>query len=264
MIHQRTCTCEHHTDDQGMPTQCGISYGVFGHFGWGEPWISASRCGACHGCGTGRLGLNALPPAQHDVGAWVASPAADAMLGQHLMGLQRSSYSIRSRLAPRFVRARGLVREGVRLDGRCGHDHLFAVELPGHFRREGQRWTPSPVGHHHPDEERYVIGACEIIDDVERQDPECPLCGHSLHLMMHEGWIRSAGVGFDNQPRPYRVYYLTCVPDWERYRPNNPIASNAFAPPFNPHPAAERIGWSSRLSFWHSSNRSVPHPDWTC
>jgi hypothetical protein len=82
--------------------------------------------------------------------------------------------------------------------------------------------------------------------------------------MMHEGWIRSAGVGFDNQPRPYRVYYLTCVPDWERYRPNNPIASNAFGPPFNPHAVADRIGWSSRLSFWHPSNRSVPHPDWTC
>ena len=106
-MHQRTCTCEHHTDDQGRPTPCGNVYGVFGHFGWGEPWISASRCGACHGCGTGRLGLSALPPEQHDVSAWVASPAADAMLGQHLLGLQRSSYSIRARLAPRFIRARG-------------------------------------------------------------------------------------------------------------------------------------------------------------
>ena len=109
-----------------------------------------------------------------------------------------------------------------------------------------------------------VDAAREIIDDVERQEPECPLCGSSLHLMMHEGWIRSPGVGFGNEPRPYRVYYLTCVPDWEKHRPNSAIASNAFGPPFNPHPAAGRIGWSSRLSFWHPSNRSVPHPDWTC
>ena len=139
MIHERTCTCEHHTDDQGRPTQCGNVYGVFGHFGWGEPWISASRCGACHGCGTGRLGLSALPPEQHDVSAWVASPAADAMLGQHLLGLQRSSYSIRARLAPRFIRARGLVREGV---ARCGHDHLFAVELPGDAKVNAGRLHP--------------------------------------------------------------------------------------------------------------------------
>ena len=179
------------------------------------------------------LGLSALSPEQHDVSAWVASPAADAMLGQHLLGLQRSSYSIRARLAPRFIRARGLVREGVRLDGRCGHDHLFAVELPGHFRREGERWTPSPVGHHHHDEGVTSSVRVKSSTTSRRQEPECPLCGHSLHLMMQKGGFALLGLVSTTSLAPTGCNSLTCVPDWERYRPNRAIASNADGQPFN-------------------------------
>lgn len=263
MMHQRTCQCEHHTNERGEPRRCGQTYTTFGHYGWGEPWIAASRCDACHGCGNGMLGLSALAPAKRRVGQWVASDAADATLGQHMHGMTRSSYGIRRRLSPRFVRARGLVREGARLDGPCGHMHLFEVEVPGHFVRGERGWEPSAVEDHHVEQQRYVLDVERLIREVSMQEPPCPLCGHALHLMMHEGWIRSAGVGFDDAPRPYRVFYLSCVPDWNMYTPNNPVAGNFNGEPFVQHPLGNIIGWSSRLSFWHPSLRSTPAPEWT-
>ena len=122
--------------------------------------------------GTGRLGLSALPPTTRRL-SMGGFAAADAMLGQssgpaaqRLLGRARHSR----------IRARGLVREGVGLDGRCGR--TSSPWSAGHFRREGEL-DALPVGHHHHDEERYVIGACEIIDDVEQNLNA--LCGHSLH-----------------------------------------------------------------------------------
>ena len=65
--------------------------------------------------------------------------------------------------------------------------------------------------------------------------------------MLHEGWIKAPSIGYGNKPRPYRVYYLTCYPDYRKYTPNNPIKGNELMPPFNRHP---RLASSEWASFW--------------
>ena len=100
----------------------------------------------------------------------------------------------------------------------------------------------------HPAEQGWTIDFEQLSADVDLQEPSCPICGSVMNILMHEGWVMQRDVGYSNERRPIRIYYLSCEHDSTTYRPNRPIKSNEDAPPFNVHPLEK----DPRASFWHS------------
>ena len=247
------CRCEKHTDGNGNPTACGKAYITFGHYGWGEPYSRARYCEDCDSCQSlWGHGLDALEKSKQDPETWVRSSGPDTLLGQTSFLNSKTSYAIRARLPPKFNASVFLKNANITLNGPCGNDFLFETEVAGVWEKNPNtnRWELK--GHnYHPMEGRWALDPQKLHDDVKMSKPTCPLCGFGLDLMMHEGWISAPAIGYGKEPRPIRVYYLSCSPDYAKYSPNDIIGSNQFGRPFNPHQIV-RGQWAS---FWHHELR---------
>ena len=245
------CLCKHHPGGNG----CGKSYVTFGHYGWGEPWIRKTRCYDCDYCGPsgGAHGIEGLSPEKQDVQKWINGRGAD--LAQLNFPKDRCSYAIRSRLSPRFSKALELRNTGVKKDWLdCKCDFLFEIEVGTIWHEGSKGLEPRFDGDYNPEELAYVLSPTQLQEDILAQGITCPICDCDLYLMLHEGWIRAPSIGYGPKPRPYRVYYLTCYPDYEKYTPNRAIPSNEGMPPFNHHPRLASFEWAS---FW-ADNPSYP------
>ena len=249
------CLCEHHPGGKG----CGNPYVTFGHYGWGEPWIRRARCPDCDYCGYsgGAYGIEGLSPEKRDVQKWINGRDADLLLthsGDTLRSRSKVSYAIWNQLFPRFKRALELRNTGIKEDPECGCDFLFEIELGTIWVHGSKGLEPNLVGDYHPRELAWVLSPTKLQRDIEDQAITCPICDQVLHLMLHEGWIKAPSIGYGKKPRPYRVYYLTCWPEYSKYTPNNPLKPNGGMPPFNPHSMYSSSLWAS---FW-ADNPSYP------
>ena len=244
------CLCKHHPGGKG----CGKSYVTFGHYGWGEPWIRKTRCYDCNYCGPsgGAHGIEGLSPEKRDVQKWINGREAD--LAQLNFPKNRCSYAIRSRLSRIFSKALELRNTGIKEDPYCEWDFLFEIEFGTIWHEGPEGLVPHLDGNYHPSELAWVLSPTELHQDISDQEATCPICDQVLHLMLHEGWIKAPSIGYGPKPRPYRVYYLTCYPDYEKYTPNRAIKSNEGMPPFNRHPRLASFEWAS---FW-ADNPSYP------
>ena len=247
------CRCEHH-GDKG----CGNSYPTSGHYGWGEPWIRMDRCSDCDYCGYsgGAYGIEGLSPEKRDGQKWINGGGADVLLAlSESIGLFRKcSYAIKYRLSPRFSKALELRNTGIKKYPECGCDFLFEIEFGTIWGHGSKGLEPNLVGDYHPRELAWVLSPTKLQQDISAQGITCPICDQVLHLMLHEGWIKAPSIGYGKKPRPYRVYYLTCWPEYSKYKPNNPVKGNDGMPPFNPHSMYSSSLWAS---FW-ADNPSYP------
>ena len=244
------CLCKHHPGGKG----CGNSYVTFGHYGWGEPWIRKTRCPTCDNCGPsgGAYGIEGLSPEKRDVQKWINGRDADVALFN--LRSSRCSYAISSRLSRRFSEALNLRNTGVKQDHDCRCDFLFEIEVGTIWHEGSKGLEPRLDGDYNPEGLAYVLSPTELQQDILAQGITCPICDQVLHLMLHEGWIKAPSIGYGKKPRPYRVYYLTCWPEYSKYTPNNPLKPNGGMPPFNPHPMYLSSLWAS---FW-ADNPSYP------
>jgi hypothetical protein len=259
------CLCKHHPGGKG----CGNSYGTFGHYGWGEPWIRKTRCPTCDNCGPsgGAYGIEGLSPEKRGVQKWINGRGADVLLAlSESIGLFRKcSYAIKHRLSPRFSKALELRNTGIKKDSECGCDFLFEIEIGTIWHEGSKGLVPRLDGDYNPLELAYVLNPTELQQDILAQGITCPICDQVLHLMLHEGWIKAPSIGYGNKPRPYRVYYLTCYPDYSKYTPNRAIKSNDWMPPFNRLPPVKRYAqwasfWADSL-YWAKAFATLPDPD---
>tara|TARA_B100001113_G_scaffold68683_1_gene53095 strand:+ start:1900 stop:2496 length:597 start_codon:yes stop_codon:yes gene_type:complete len=191
-----------------------------------------------------------LSPEKRDVSSWVNSDDGPTLqLGKFSSVSDNCSYTIKHRLPARFRRTLNQLTSGTR----STDDHLFPFdsEVGTHFwLNPNSRLIEIMPGHYHPSEIEMVIDPSWMHGEISQQNVACPICEKPLQLMMHDGWIRHPSIGYDSNPRPFRVYYLSCNPDWRsgEHLPNAPVAANDGERPFNVHP---RLGvpWAS---FWSS------------
>lgn len=247
-----TCGCNKHpSNPNGV---CGQSYVYFGHEGWGEPYGRGSRCPSCDTCfSRGHRGLNLLARNKQKIGDWLNSSNPDVLLGQTSFNRNKSSYAISNRLYPSFSMAVAKKNRMIREPPICRSRFLFETEVSGvwQLNQNSGRYELKPDYNHNPLEQGWTIDFNDLDRDIREQEPECPICKSELRLMMHEGWTQHPEIGYGNERRPIRIYYLSCEHDWQRYSPNNPIKSNEYAPPFNPHPKLN----IETCSFWHTDFR---------
>ena len=253
VVSQVYCMCDKHP---GNPNGvCGNSYIHFGHEGWGEPYGRSKRCADCDSCFSGgRRGLNILAHDKQNIDNWLRSTNPDTLLGQTSFGsIGTCSYAISKRLYPSFSVAVAKKNRNIIQPPACGSRFLFETEVDGYWQLNENtgRYELDPEFNHHPMEQGWTIDFKDLDHDIRNQEPTCPVCSSELRLMMHEGWTKQPDIGYGDQRRPIRIYYLSCRHDWSEYSPNNPLVSNEYAPPFNPHHVLNL----QSCSFWHTDFR---------
>jgi len=247
------CRCDNHpTNPNGV---CGQMYLYFGHEGWGEPYGRGRRCESCDHCfSSGRRGLNILAKEKQTIGDWLNSTNPDKLLGQTVFTSRKSSYAIIKRLYPNFSDAIANKNLSIQENPICRSKFLFETEVSGYWQlnQDTRRYELDPHFSHDPLEQGWTIDFNDLDNDIRSQEPLCPVCNSELRLMMHEGWTIQPQIGYGNQRRPIRIFYLSCEHDWNGYSPNNPIMRrNEYAPPFNTHPTLDLAS----CSFWHTDFR---------
>jgi len=246
------CRCDKHPQEpNGI---CGMEYLYFGHEGWGEPYGRGKRCSSCDRCFINSdRGLSILSASKQKIGKWLKSKDPDTLLGgTSFLGFS-ASYAIKRRLYPSFSNAIAKKNMQIKEAPICRSRFLFETEVGGywHLNQNSGRYELKPEFNNHPMEQGWTIDLEQLIADVDLQEPSCPICGSVMKILMHEGWVKKRDVGYGNERRPIRIYYLSCEHDWTTYRPNRPIRSNEDAPPFNVHPLKN----DPSASFWHSEFR---------
>ena len=246
------CRCDKHPQEpNGI---CGMKYLYFGHEGWGEPYGRGKRCSSCDRCFINSdRGLSILSASKQKIGKWLKSKDPDTLLGgTSFLGFS-ASYAIKRRLYPSFSNAIAKKNMQIKEAPICRSRFLFETEVGGywHLNQNSGRYELKPEFNNHPMEQGWTIDLEQLIADVDLQEPSCPICGSVMKILMHEGWVKKRDVGYGNERRPIRIYYLSCEHDWTTYRPNRPIRSNEDAPPFNVHPLKN----DPSASFWHSEFR---------
>ena len=245
------CSCNKHPENPDG--KCGNKYIFHGHLGWGEPYSRVRLCPLCDAC-SNKKGIECLSPEKRDVGKWVNSDDGPInQFGKFFAISIDCSYTIKVRLPNLFRQTLNELISG-HPKGHEPHYFAFDSELGTYFYLNHNTKTVEvkTEPHYHPAESGSVMAIDPDVMEMEinQQQVDCPICadGTKLGLMMHEGWIRHPSVGYDSTPRPYRIFYLSCRPEWKFHNPNNPVMSNYGERPFNDHPIITHP-WAS---FWSS------------
>jgi len=247
-----SCKCDKHPQEPNGV--CGFGYLYFGHEGWGEPYGRGNRCPNCDLCfSNSDRGLSILSDSKQKIEKWLKSKDSDTLLGETSFIGFKASYAIKQRLYPSFSNAIAKKNMQIRKAPICRSRFLFETEVAGvwQINQNSSRYELKPNFNKHPMEQGWTIDFKQLSADVDLQKPSCPICGSVMKILMHEGWVIKRDVGYGNERRPIRIYYLSCEHDSTTYRPNRPIKSNEDAPPFNVHPLEK----DPSASFWHSEFR---------